>query len=224
MRRLHGARGRRTAELVPRAGGARRRRARDDDRRAARPPSVAARVCRTRRRTVRHLHAGDDPGRRSARSASDTGSDEDRPRRQSLPLHGLLGDLSIHRGYDARKKPQRSQRARRLRGFGHVRKKPRSAQRTQGAQSTGDEESAYKARPITMTSTDHGGIRVACGACSRGSVDFVLEALRAASGLVVQFQRKKLEPRRDRAKGQRFSRVSPSRTRLRALCGLRGFF
>ena len=62
VRRLHGDRRWPAGELVPRAVRACGRREGDDDRRVERPSPAAAGVCRTRRRAMRHLHAGHDHG------------------------------------------------------------------------------------------------------------------------------------------------------------------
>src|SRR5262245_3076581 len=95
VRCVHGARRRRPGELLSRARRARGRRPRDDDRRIRRKPFVAARLRRARRRAVWHLHAGHDHRRCRARPKAIARRDQGRPRRKPVPLHRLLGDLSI---------------------------------------------------------------------------------------------------------------------------------
>ena len=95
VRRVHGSRRRRAGELVPRAARARGRCAGDDHRRSRRTPSAATRVHRARRCAVRHLHAGDDHGRRGARTEAVDERDARRAGGEPLPLHGLCGHLQV---------------------------------------------------------------------------------------------------------------------------------
>ena len=60
-----------------------------------RTPSAAAGVRRARRRAVRHLHAGDDPGGRRAGPEAVARPDARRPGRESVPVHRLFGDLPV---------------------------------------------------------------------------------------------------------------------------------
>ena len=333
---MHGVDRRRTGELMSRAARTGCRCACDDDRGATWPSPSPTRVRRARRRPVRHLHARNDPGRRGARQESDNRSNEDRPRRQSVSMHWLLGDLSIDRGGHEKKKPRRTQRAQRRRRFGFYKKKPQRSQRTQRMKTLRYEGSAYEQgrslgvpmvwagnrkettrapvciagrhglgskttqrslrtdhrrrhrgssgsrsgtprvplRRMSVSRTGEAGHRVrtaeaastrlwngttpmrishgsrrrghdhrgdqvcfSSGGRARRAVDFVSEAVRSASGTLVQLQRSELEPRRHDEKGQRLSRVksrlgalcalcgfSPEQDVLCALCALRGFF
>src|SRR2546423_1340505 len=72
------------------AGGKRGRR---HDRGAERNASAPGIVHERSRRAVRHLHTGNDHGGAVREREANTRRSEDRARRESLPLHRLLGDL-----------------------------------------------------------------------------------------------------------------------------------
>jgi hypothetical protein len=97
VRRVHGAHRWRAGELVsgPRSAGSGR--TRDDDRGARWTSSAARGVCRAWGRAVRHLHAGDDHGRRRPRPKPHAPSDSRRLGRKPVPVHGIFGDLPVYR-------------------------------------------------------------------------------------------------------------------------------